>query len=188
MASDFFEVNNYFVDLRNGSHEYSPIYNNRRERIGLIKQKLNIGQKILRLLIGKTMLPFFVEIKSANGGVEASISRQGLFLSSDIVVQNGYNKKLGVICKKLFRPEFKILNTSNEVIAQIRHARKEHGFVVYDAEEKKIGSIDKSNRNESMEAFLKSRNSYNVNIVTHDSNDEDTIAILSSALVINRFF
>lgn len=97
MASDFFEVNNYFVDLRNGSHEYSPIYNNRRERIGLIKQKLNIGQKILRLLIGKTMLPFFVEIKSANGGVEASISRQGLFLSSDIIVQNGYKDRKSVV-------------------------------------------------------------------------------------------
>jgi uncharacterized protein YxjI len=189
MISDFFETNNYFVDKKNSFQEHYNVYNDKRERIGRIKQKLTVVQKVLRFTITKTLLPFSVEIRSANGGLEASILKKGLFSKSEIIVQDASGKKVGVINRnsKLFKPEFKILNSTNEVIAKIGDVWKKYNFIINDPLENQIGTIDHQWKG-SMKNVARADNSYNVSIATNYSNNEEKVAILSTAIVINMFF
>ena len=67
MKSTFFESNSYFIDEKVNLFNFEncyQIYNDKGENIGIIKQKLSAGQKLLRLLISKAMLPFLLEISS----------------------------------------------------------------------------------------------------------------------------
>jgi uncharacterized protein YxjI len=187
MKSDFFETNNYFVDKKNSFQDHYQIYNHKRERIGRLRQKLTRTQKILRMTFGKGWFPFFVEIRSANGGLEASIVRKGLFVS-EIIIQDAYGKKVGVIDSKntFSRPEFKIMNASNELIAEIGDVWKKSNFIINDSSENQIGSINKKWTG-SMQNVVRSARSYNVNIMDNFANNEDKLAILSSAIVINMF-
>lgn len=188
MTSDFFETNSYFVDKKNSFQEHYNVYNNKRERIGRIKQKITILQKVLRFTISKTLLPFAVEIRSANGGLEASVTKKGLFSKSEIIVQDASGKKVGFInLKSLFsKPEFKILNSANEVIAEIGDVWKKSNFIINDSLENQIGTIDHQWKG-SMKNVARAENSYNANIATHYSNNEEKVAILSTAIVINMF-
>lgn len=188
MNSDFFEINNYFVDNRSSLRKNYHIYNDRRERVGTIKQKLNLKQKIMRMMPFRGLFPFSIEIRNANGGLESSIAQNSLSFLSDIIVSDAQGKKIGTINKRnFFKPEFSVLNASNEVIAEIRDAWHGPNFVVYDTTEKQIGSIDKK-WNRRMRNFVKSNRSYNVNMSTNYSENEDKIAILSSAIAINMLF
>lgn len=189
MISDFFETNNYFVDKKDGFQESCHIYNEKREKIGRIRQKLTTIQKILPLTISKLILPFNVEIRSANGGLEASILKKGFFFKPEIVIQDASGKKVGIIDPKFsfFRPEFKILNNSNNVIAEICDVWKKTNFIINDSSEKQIGSID-NKWGGSMKNVQRSANSYNVNVMADYSNNEEKIAILSSAIVLNMCF
>jgi len=186
MNSDFFETNNYFVDKKNSFQEHYQIYNHKRERIGKVKQKLTRAQKILRHL-GRGWLPFFVEIRSANGGLEASVIRKGIFIS-EIIIQDADGKKVGAIDSKssFSKPEFKILNASNEIIAEIGDVWKKSNFIINDSAENQIGSINKKWTG-SMQNMVRSGRSYNVNIMDNFGNNDEKLAILTSAIVINMF-
>lgn len=188
MTSDFFETNNYFVDKKDSFQEHYNVYNDKRERIGRIKQKLTILQKVLRVTLNKTWLPFCVEIRSANGGLEASILKKGIFSKAEIIVQDASGKKIGIISNKSknFKPKFKILNNANQVIAEIGDVWKKSNFIIIDSLENQIGSIDKKWTG-AMKNVVRSKNSYNVSINAKYSNIEEKVAILSSAIVINMF-
>jgi uncharacterized protein YxjI len=188
MNSDFFEINNYFVDNRSSLRKNYHIYNDKRERVGTIKQKLNLRQKIIRMMPCKSFFPFSIEIRNANGGLESSIAQHSFSFLSDIIVYDAHGKKVGTINKRnFFKPEFKVLNTSNEVIAEIRDGWHGPNFIVYDKTEKQIGSIDKK-WNRRMSNFVRSNRSYNVNMSTNYSENENKIAILTSAIAINMLF
>jgi uncharacterized protein YxjI len=188
MNSDFFEINNYFVDNRSSLRKNYHIYNDKRERVGSIKQNLTLKQKMLKLFPFRTFFPFSIEIRNANGGLESSIAQHSFSFLSDIVVYNAYGKKVGTVNKRnFFKPEFKVLNASNEVIAEIRDAWRGSNFVVYDTTEKQIGSIDKK-WNRRMRNFVRSNRSYNVNMSSNYSEDENKVAILTSAITINMLF
>ena len=188
MTSDFFETNNYFVDKKNSFQEHYNVYNDKRERIGRIKQKLTLLQKVLGFAVSKTFFPFSVEIRSANGGLEASILKKGIFSTEGIIVKDASGKKVGAINKtpNLFRPEFKILNSANELIAEIGDVWKKSNFIIHDSLENQIGSIDKK-WSGAMKNVVRAENSYNVSFSANYSNNEEKIAILSSAIVINMF-
>lgn len=188
MNSDFFEINNYFVDKRSSLRKNYHIYNDKRERVGSIKQNLTLKQKMLKLFPCKTLFPFSIEIRNANGGLESSITQHSFSFLSEIIVYDAHGKKVGTINKrKFFKPEFKVLNASNEVIAEIRDGWHGPNFIVYDSAEKQIGSIDKK-WNGRMRKFVRSDGSYHVNMSTNYSENENKIAILTSAITINMLF
>lgn len=189
MNSDFFETNNYYVDKKNGFQEHYHIYNDKRERIGRIKQELTFVQKLIRLPFTKNFLPFFIEIRSANGGLEATILRTGSFFHPEIVIQDAKGKRIGVINKNnsYFNPEFKIIDTSNKVIAQICDVWKKCNFIINDSAEKQIGSIDKK-WGGAMKNIARSEDSYNVSVMANYTSNEEKIAILSTAIAINMIF
>lgn len=185
MTSDFFETNHYFVDKRNKF--YYHIYNHKRERVGTIKQEVTTLQKVFEAIIGSAWRPFFVEIRNANSGLEATIFRHNLL--SEIIIMDPQGKKVGVITKKnkLFKPEFKITNSSDQIIAEVSDSWKGANFLVYDHSKKQIGSIDKK-WNRTMKEKNSSKGSYNVSISINQSEKDDKIAIVASSIFIHMFF
>jgi uncharacterized protein YxjI len=189
MKANFFESNSYFIDEKVNFLKFEncyQIYNDNGENIGMIKQKLSVGQKLLRLLINKAMLPFLLEIKNVDDQLEASISRGWTFFMSKIIIKNAQGDIIGSIKQKfkLFKPTFKIFNSSEVLIAEINGDWKAWSFIITDASGNQIGSISKKWAGALKEVFT-SADKYNVNIDNNYSNVENKIAILSGAITID---
>ncbi len=189
MSSNFFDTNSFFIDEKVNFFKFEncyKIYNDKGEDIGQIKQKLTAGQKMLRLLLNKAMLPFLLEIKNSNDQLEASISRGWTFFMSKIVVKDSNGMVIGKINQKFkfFKPTFKIFNTSDILVAQITGDWKAWNFVIKDANEVQIGAITKKWAGAMKEIFT-TADKYNVSIDANYSNRTNKIAILSSAITID---
>lgn len=189
MKSTFFKSNSYFIDEKVNFLKFEncyQIYNDKGENIGSIKQKLSAGQKLLRLLINKAMLPFLLEIKNSDDQLEASISRGWTFFMSKIIIKNPQGDIIGSIKQKfkLFKPTFKIYNPSDVLIAEITGDWKAWNFTITDVSSNQIGSITKKWGGAIKEIFT-SADKYNVNIDDNFSNMENKIAILSGAITID---
>jgi uncharacterized protein YxjI len=189
MKSNFFESNTYFIDEKVNFFKFEncyQIYNDKGENIGAIKQKLNIGQKLLTLLISKTMLPFLVEIRDSNDNLEVTISRGWTFILSKITIKNSQGEAIGYIKQKfkLFSPTFNIFNTSEELIAEISGDWKAWNFKINDAANNQIGSISKKWAGAMKELFT-TADKYNVQIEENYANLENKIAILAGAITID---
>ena len=188
MNTDFFNVSSYFIDQKNlffKFYQHHQIYNENRECIGMIKQKITLRQKVLRSLISKTLLPFVFEIRSCNGALLASVSRGWFFVKSKIIIQDSKGKKIGSIKRKLifFQPVFIILNASDEIIAEICGDLKKWNFVISDSSHNQIGSIDKNWL--AMKGLFRYPDKYNVNFKADHFDKNKKIAILSSAIIID---
>ena len=189
MKSNFFESNTYFIDEKVNFFKFEncyQIYNDKGENIGAIKQKLNIGQKLLSLLISKTMLPFLLEIRDSNDNLEVTISRGWTSILSKITIKNAQGEAIGYIKQKfkLFSPTFNIFNTSEELIAEISGDWKAWNFTINDAANNQIGSISKKWAGAMKELFT-TADKYNVQIEENYANLENKIAILAGAITID---
>lgn len=189
MNSNFFEGNSYFIDEKVNFFKFEncyQIYNESGVNIGAVKQKLSAGQKALRLLINKAMLPFLLEVKNENDEVQASISRGWTFFMSKITIKDAQENVVGTIQQKFkfFKPTFKIMNASEEVIAVISGDWKAWNFSIKDANESEIGTISKKWAGAMQEIFT-SADKYNVTIDPTYSNNANKMAILASAITID---
>lgn len=190
MKSNFFESNSYFIDEKVNFLKFEnsyQIFNDKGENIGAVKQKLTTGQKILRLLISKKMLPFLLEIKNAEDKLEASILRSWTIFMSKITIKDPEGNKIGTIKQKFsfLKPKFKIFNAAEAQIAEIKGDWKAWNFVINDASENNIGSISKKWAGAMKEIFT-SADKYNVTINPNYSNLENKIIILSGAITIDQ--
>ena len=189
MKGNFFESNTYFIDEKVNFFKFEncyKVYNDQGEPVGMINQKLSGGQKILRLLLNKAMLPFLLEIKDVNDNVVATIARDWTFFLSKITVTNADGVVVGIIRQKfkLFKPTFKIYNTSEELIAEISGDWKAWNFKIQDAANNQIGTINKKWAGAMQEIFT-SADKYNVNMNTDFSSMENKVAILAGAITID---
>jgi len=189
MSNQFFDYNSYFIDEKVNFFKFEncyKVYNDQGEPVGMINQKLSGGQKLLRLLLNKAMLPFLLEIKDVNDNVVATISRDWTFFLSKITVTNADGVVVGIIRQKfkLFKPTFKIYNTSEELIAEISGDWKAWNFKIQDASNNQIGTINKKWAGAMQEIFT-SADKYNVNINTDFSSMENKVAILAGAITID---
>jgi uncharacterized protein YxjI len=189
MSNQFFDYNSYFIDEKVNFFKFEncyKVYNDQGEPVGMINQKLSGGQKLLRLLLNKAMLPFLLEIKDVNDNVVATITRDWTFFLSKITVTNANGVVVGIIRQKfkLFKPTFKIYNTSEELIAEISGDWKAWNFKIQDASNNQIGTINKKWAGAMQEIFT-SADKYNVNINTDFSSMENKVAILAGAITID---
>ena len=189
MNSNFFDSNSYFIDEKVNFFKFEncyQIFNEHGQNIGAVKQKLSAGQKLLRLLINKQMLPFLLEIKNTDDRLEASISRGFNFFLSKISIKDSQGNLIGTIKQKFrfFKPTFKIFNAQDIQIAEITGDWRAWNFTINDTSNNKIGSISKKWAGAMQELFT-SADKYNVNIEPNYSNKENKIAILSSAITID---
>jgi uncharacterized protein YxjI len=186
---DFFQSNSYFIDEKVNLFKFEnayKIFNDKGEHIGAITQRLSLGQKILRLLLNKKMLPFHLDIQNHEGDVQTSIHRGWTFWLSKITILNGDNL-VGTIKQKFsfFKPEFHIFNESNTLIGTITGDWKAWNFDIKDASGKKIGLINKKWAGAMKEIFT-TADKYNVTIdpefsesITHKQ------AVISCAITID---
>lgn len=189
MESNFFAGNSYFIDEKVNLFKFEncyQIFDDHGRNIGAIKQKLSVGQKFMRLLFSKSMLPFLLEIRNADDRVEASISRGWTFFMSKIVINNAQGRKIGSIHQKfkLFKSRFEIFNATEKQIAEINGDWKAWNFEITDAKQQKIGSISKKWGGAMKEIFT-TADKYNVTIDPEYSNTENKISILAAAITID---
>jgi uncharacterized protein YxjI len=189
MSNQFFDYNSYFIDEKVNFFKFEncyKVYNDQGEPVGMINQKLSGGQKLLRLLLNKAMLPFLLEIKDVNDNVVATIARDWTFFLSKITVTNADGVVVGIIRQKfkLFKPTFKIYNTSEELIAEISGDWKAWNFKIQDAANNQIGTINKKWAGAMQEIFT-SADKYNVNINANFSSMDNKVAILAGAITID---
>lgn len=189
MSSKFFDSNSYFIDEKVNFFKFEnryQVYDINGVNVGAVKQKLTTGQKLLRILLNKQMLPFLLEIVDRNSQVQASISRGWTFFMSKISIKDGQGKIIGTIQQKfkLFKPTFKIFNASDTLIAEISGDWKAWNFVIRDASQVQIGTISKKWAGAMQEIFT-SADKYNVSIDSKYSNIENKMAILAGAITID---
>jgi uncharacterized protein YxjI len=188
-TTNFFDGNSFFIDEKVNFFKFEnsyQIFDEKGANIGSINQKLNIGQKLLRLLINKALMPFKLEIKDTNGVLLASISRGWTLFMSKIVLKSGDDNVIGSVQQKfkLFKPTFKIFNHEQQLIAEITGDWKAWNFVITDDAGAQIGAISKKWAGALREVFT-SADKYNVSIDPAYSNMINKIAILSAAITID---
>lgn len=189
MSSNFFDFNSYFIDEKVNFFKFENvyrIYNDEGVEIGAVKQRLTTGQKLLRLLISKAMLPFQLEIINGNDEVEAVVSRGWTFFMSKITIKDALGNNLGFIQQKFkfFKPTFRIFNANEEHVAVITGDWKAWNFVIKDSGDAEIGAISKKWAGVMKEIFT-TADKYNVSIDPNYSDKQNKIAILSGAITID---
>ena len=187
---DFFQSNSYFIDEKVNFFKFENAYNvfnDTGDHIGAITQRLSVGQKVLRLLVNKRMLPFHLDIQNHEGEIQTTIQRGWTFLLSNIIVLNSQGDKVGTIKQKFkfFKPEFEILNASDTIIGSITGDWKAWNFEIKDAGKKTIGTINKKWAGAVKEIFT-TADKYNVSIdPSLELSIEHKQAIVSCAITID---
>lgn len=189
MNTNFFEATNYFIDEKVNFFKFEncyQIYNEKGQTIGAIKQKLTAGQKVLRLFIGKPMLPFLLEIKNSEDKLQASISRGWTFFMSKITIKNAKGDVVGSIKQKfqLLKPKFIICDAIGNQIGEISGDWKAWNFTIKDARSNQIGTISKKWAGAMKEIFT-SADKYHVSVESEFSNLENKMAIIAGAITID---
>jgi uncharacterized protein YxjI len=187
--SNFFNGHDYFIDEKIHFFKFANVYNifnETGEKIGAVKQSLSFGQKVLTLLIGKPALPFKLEIVNNDEEVQAVISRGWTFFMSKIVVSDRDGNELASIKQKfkLFKPTFRILDTSGDLIAEIKGDWKAWSFNIKDSNEVEVGTISKKWGGAMREIFTNA-DKYNVHIDPNYTQSKHKVAILSAAITID---
>ena len=185
---DFFETNTFFIDEKVGFFKFTNAYKvyDSEGEIGLITQKLTTGQKMLRLLLKKAMLPFTLEIIDLEGEVLVSMHRGWTFWMSKITLTDNKGDLLGSIKQKfvLFKPTFKIYDEASLEIATIAGDWKGWNFLIVDNAGVTIGTITKKWNGILKEAFT-TADKYVVDIVPEYAEDKKKMAIVSCAVTID---
>jgi uncharacterized protein YxjI len=185
---DFFEKNTFFIDEKIGFFKFTNAYKVYDEfgEIGLIQQRLTAGQKFLRLLLKKAMLPFQLEITDLNGDVLVTIKRGWTFWMSKITLTDGNGDLLGKINQKFafLKPTFKIFDDADTEIAGITGDWKGWSFKIADMNGNQIGTISKKWNGILKEAFT-TADKYVVDIVPEYAEDKRKMAIVSCAVTID---
>ncbi len=189
MSTTFFEANNYFIDEKVNLFKFEncyQIYDDKGTNIGAVKQKLTTGQKALRLIVNKKMLPFHLEIKNANDELEATISRGWTLFLSKITIQDKEGNLIGSLKQKfrLLKPAFKISDSADQEVAEIAGDWKAWNFTIKDTSGSSIGSISKKWAGAMKEIFT-TADKYNVSIDPEYSSQENKMVILACAITID---
>ena len=189
MNSNFFDSNSYFIDEKVNYFKFEncyKVFNNKVNEIGYVNQQLSVGQKLLRLLLNKNMLPFQLEIKDSTGNLQTSISRGWTFFMSTITIDDSKGNTIGSIKQKfkLFKPTFKIYNKSEQLVAVITGDWKAWNFQINDSYNKQIGTISKK-WNGAMKEIFTTADKYNVDLNSGYTDVSNKMAILSSAITID---
>ena len=184
-----FEHNVLLIDEKVNAFKFEneyKVFDEENNQIGAINQRLTGGQKLLRILINKAMLPFTLDIVDTNGSVLAKIQRGWTFFMSKISIVDENGNTIGFIKQKfkLFKPTFEILAQNNEPIGKITGDWKAWDFKIFDDKEFQIGTVNKKWAGFMKEAFT-TADKYVVNIDSKNLSKEHRIAMLASAITID---
>ncbi len=190
MESRFFEGNSYFVDEKVNFLKFAndyKIYDEHAHQIGLVKQHVPLGQKLLRLLLNKGMLPFYLEIQDSESRVLATIRRGWSFWLSRITISDANGGHIARIQQRFrfMKPKFEIIDPNEKLFASILGDWKGWNFSVIDSNENEIGSINKKWAGIAKELFT-SADKYNVTLdPAYFKDQKEKAAVLATAVTID---
>lgn len=189
MIEQFFQRDEFFIDQKVNvfklANQYK-VYGNQGEEIGMVMQKMNSGQKVMKLLLNSAMLPFHLEIQDQNGTVLSTISRGWTLWMSKMAITSSSGEVIGYIEQrfKLMKPEFKILDASKNLVGMIKGDWTAWNFSIQDANEQEIGVVNKKWAGAMLEVFTKA-DKYHVTINPSIAEDTTKVLILSAAISID---
>jgi uncharacterized protein YxjI len=186
---EFFESNEYFIDEKVQFfkfHNEYKVYDPMGLHVGSVTQHVSTGQKLLRLLLKKSMLPFFLTVTDTNGKLLASIHRGWTFWLSNIIIKDGNGEISGYINQKFrfLKPRFRIFDTNQVQIAEINGDWKAWAFTITDQNGIQIGWINKKWGGLSKE-FFTNADKYHVTIAPQYAEDQNKMNIVVTAITID---
>lgn len=189
MESNFFSGNTYFIDEKVNMFKFENayrVYDGDGQQLGNINQKLTGGQKALRLVLNKKMLPFLLEIRDAQGQLQATISRGWTFFMSKITIADANGTPVGQIKQKftLLKPAFNIVDMAGIPLGYIKGDFVAWDFKITDAKNQPIGVVNKKWAGALKELFT-SADKYHVHISGALEDTKTRIAIISAAVTID---
>jgi len=189
MSTPFFTPNHYFIDEKVDFFKFENrylLYDGDGQRIGGIYQKLTAGQKLLRLLLNKGMLPFMLEIQDEAGVVQATVKRGWTFWMSSIEILDHQGQAIGKIKQqfRLLKSRFRIYDAQEQLVAEINGDWTAWDFVISDAQGQAIGAISKKWAGLAKEMFT-TADKYNVGINPALTNPQQKVVILAAAITID---
>jgi len=189
MYNPFFSPNRYFIDEKVDFFKFENrylLYDGDGMPIGGIYQKLTAGQKLLRLLFNKGMLPFMLEIQDEAGVVQATVKRGWTFWMSSIDILDHQGQGIGKIKQqfRLLKSRFRIYDTQEQLVAEINGDWTAWDFVISNAQGQPIGAIAKKWAGMAKE-FFSTADKYNVGISPELNNPQQKVIILAAAITID---
>lgn len=186
---EFFKGNEYFIDEKIGFLKFSnayKVYDEKGQQIGNIQQSVPGWHKLLRLFLSKAIFPFTLHVKEMDGTVVATIQRGWTFWMSKIVILDGQGNQIGGIKHKfkLFKPLFHIVDTQQNVLAEIKGDWKAWEFKIVDSSDNSIGHISKKWAGVLKEVFT-TADKYRVTVDNNCPPGLAKIAIVAGAITID---
>ncbi|MDR1918856.1 MAG: hypothetical protein LBQ65_04320 [Tannerellaceae bacterium] len=185
----FFEHNDYFIDEKVGLLKFNnayKVYNSDGIQIGNVQQSTSTGEKLLRLLLSKSMLPFRLDIKDTEGVVLATIKRGWTLFMSKIHVLDANGVEIASIKQKFkfFKPTFLILDPAGAQIGKISGDWKAWNFTIADNADRPIGTITKK-WNGILKEALTTADKYVVSIQPNVVDQAKKIILVATSITID---
>ena len=131
------------------------------------------------------MLPFTLNILDTSKNVIASLTKGVTFFMAKITVNNAKGEAIALISRKFsLKPKFEIFDMKNNKIAVIEGDWFAWDFHITDANGTEIGTVSKKWGGMLKEVFTDS-DKYIVNINSSIDNENNRIAVLATAIVID---
>jgi uncharacterized protein YxjI len=185
----FFEHDDYIIDEKISGFKFTNayrVYDANGTEIGAIQQRMSGGQKLLRMLVDKRMLPFILEILDEQGNVLATVKRGTTLFFSKISVLDAQGQGIARILQKfsILKPRFELTDHLGQTIGAIAGDWKGWNFVITDASGQEIGAINKK-WNGAMKELFTTADKYHVSIHPEVAEDAAKIVIVAAAITVD---
>ncbi|HEC65340.1 MAG TPA: scramblase [bacterium] len=187
-----FRIDEFFINEKVNFlkfvNEYK-IFEKNGEEIGAVRQKLTTGDKVLRMLLSKKMLPFDMSIVDKSEKVLTRLKRGWTFWLSQIEILDEHDRKIGHIKQKftLLKPKLEIYDEQDLLLAVIQGNWIAWNFEITSPEENSIGVINKKWSGIGKELFTTADN-YHVVINREYAENTNKMIILSAAIAIDMIY
>jgi len=115
-------------------------------QVGIAKENVSVGMKLLRLVINKRLLPTVVEVSEREGEAVVLAIRRGFsLLRSHVTVTDGLGREIGRFKSKVFSlgGGFHVLDPMEQPVAEIKGDWKGWNFRFLTPDGSEIGRVTK---------------------------------------------
>ncbi len=163
-----------------------------QEKVGMARENISGGMKMLRLLINKKILPTAVDVTEGdeNGPVAFRITRGFTFLRSRVMVEDSSGEHIGYFKSKMFSigGGFYVYDMQDNQVAEVKGNWKGRNFKFLAPSGDELGLVDMKWGGIGKELFT-SADTYIVSLGEQASqNRVATILLLAAALAIDIVF
>jgi len=164
-----------------------------QQKVGLAKENISGGMKLLRLLVNKKLLPTAVDVTEGaddNGAIAFRITRGFTFLRSRVMVEDESGEHIGYFKSKLFSlgGGFYVYDMQDNQVAEVKGNWKGRNFKFLAPSGDELGLVDMKWGGIGKELFT-SADTYMVSLGEQASQSRiATILLLAAALAIDIVF